>query len=170
MIVALVSSLYGPHAHGGAERVAQSVAETLAGQGHQVHVISLGKSGVFERAELNGVQVHYCPLRNLYWPFPVAPAGLAMKAAWHAIDAYNPAMAAGSAHCSRRSPGRVNTHNLAGFSRRSGRSGAAPHPWCIRCTILPLCPYRRCSEAGETAQAVPALPHPQRAGRSRRGT
>ena len=29
MIVAIVSSLYEPHAHGGAERVAQSVAETL---------------------------------------------------------------------------------------------------------------------------------------------
>jgi glycosyltransferase involved in cell wall biosynthesis len=117
VIVAIVSSLYEPHAHGGAERVAQSVAETLVAQGHRVHVITLSKTGRAERAEVNGVQVHRCPLRNLYWPFPVSPAGLAGKIAWHAIDSHNPAMArtVGGLLDEIR-PEVVNTHNIAGFS------------------------------------------------------
>jgi glycosyltransferase involved in cell wall biosynthesis len=116
MIVAIVSSLYAPHGHGGAERVAQDVAEALAARGHQVHVLTLGKGGA-ERAEINGVRVRYCPLRNLYWPFPVSRAGFAMKAAWHAIDAYNPAMGrAAGEWLDEIRPDVVNTHNLAGFS------------------------------------------------------
>jgi glycosyltransferase involved in cell wall biosynthesis len=117
VIVAIVSSLYQPHAHGGAERVAQSVAETLVEQGHRVHVICLGKSGRIESSEVNGVRVHYCPLRNLYWPFPVSPAGLAGKFAWHAIDSHNPAMArAVGGLLDEIRPDLVNTHNIAGFS------------------------------------------------------
>ncbi|MFY9317915.1 MAG: glycosyltransferase family 4 protein [Burkholderiales bacterium] len=144
MIVSLVSSLYGPHAHGGAERVAQSVAEALAGQGHEVHVISLSKSNRVERTELNGVRVHYVPLRNLYWPFPVSPAGVAMKAAWHAIDAHNPAMARRvGALLDEIRPEVVNTHNLAGFSaavwpevaRRGLRLVHTLHDYYL------LCPY-----------------------------
>lgn len=117
MKVAILSSLYAPHGHGGAERVAQSVAEALAGQGHRVDVITLGRGARPERAELNGVRVHYCPLRNLYWPFPVSTAGPAGKVAWHAIDAYNPAMAGAVGALLREiRPEVVNTHNLAGFS------------------------------------------------------
>ena len=116
MIVGLVSSLYAPHAHGGAERVAQDVAESLAARGHQVHVLTLGR-GRAERAEINGVRVRYAPLRNLYWPFPVSDKGFAMKATWHAIDAYNPAMAREVGDwLDEIRPDLVNTHNLAGFS------------------------------------------------------
>ncbi len=117
MIVAIVSSLYEPYAYGGAERVAQSVAEALVGKGHRVHVICLGKSKRLERAEVNGVQVHYCPLRNLYWPFPVAEVAMAGKMAWHAIDSYNFLMdRAVGALLDEIRPDVVNTHNLAGFS------------------------------------------------------
>lgn len=117
MKIAIVSSLYEPHAHGGAERVAQSVAETLTGQGHRVEVICLGKGGRVESAAVNGVRVHYCPLRNLYWPFPVSRAGTAMKVAWHAVDAHNPAMARTvGALLDEIRPEVVNTHNIAGFS------------------------------------------------------
>ena len=117
MKVAIVSSLYGQDAYGGAERVAQSVAEALAGQGHQVDVICLGKDRRGGGAELNGVRVHYSPLRNLYWPFPVSAATTPMKVAWHAIDAHNFAMArAVGALLDEIRPEVVNTHNLAGFS------------------------------------------------------
>jgi len=115
--VAIVSSLYEPHAHGGAERVAQSVAEGLAAQGHEVHVVTLGRAGDESGAKLNGVHVHRLPLRNLYWPFPVARAGFAAKAAWHAIDAFNLPMARAVGRLlDELRPEVVNTHNLAGFS------------------------------------------------------
>jgi glycosyltransferase involved in cell wall biosynthesis len=117
LIVGIVSSLYAPHAHGGAERVAQDVAEALVARGHQVHVLTLGKPGGAGRAQINGVSVRYSPLRNLYWPFPVSQAGFAMKAAWHAIDAYNPAMASAAGEwLDEVRPDLVHTHNLAGFS------------------------------------------------------
>ncbi len=144
MNVAIVSSLYEPHAHGGAERVAQSVAEALAALGHRVHVISLGKSDRAESAEVNGVRVHYCPLRNLYWPFPVAPAGPAAKIAWHAIDAYNPAMARSvGTLLDEIRPEVVNTHNLAGFSAavwQAAARRALPLVHTLHDHYL-LCPY-----------------------------
>jgi glycosyltransferase involved in cell wall biosynthesis len=117
MNVVIVSSLYEPLAHGGAERVAQSVAETLAGQGHGVQVITLSRGDRAESALVNGVRVHYVPLRNLYWPFPVSRAALPMKLAWHARDSHNPAMArAVGALLDGMRADVVNTHNIAGFS------------------------------------------------------
>lgn len=117
MKVALVSSLYEPHGYGGAERVAQSVAEALAAKGHAVDVITLGRPGDPPAAERNGVRVHAVPLRNFYWPFPVSGAGFAAKVAWHLRDAWNPAMGrAVGALLEALRPEIVNTHNLAGFS------------------------------------------------------
>jgi len=113
----LISSLYSPHTHGGAERVAQQVAEGLAAQGHGVDVITLGKSEDPPEDELNGVRVHRVPLRNLYWPFPVARAGFPAKVVWHARDSNNATMARSvGALLDRIRPQVVNTHNLAGFS------------------------------------------------------
>lgn len=117
MKLALVSSLYAPNGHGGAERVVQDLAEGLAARGHAVHVLCLGRADRVERARLNGVEVRYCPLRNLYWPFPASPAGFAGKVAWHAIDAHNPRMARiVDGLLAEVAPELVNTHNLAGFS------------------------------------------------------
>ena len=144
MIVGLVSSLYAPHAHGGAERVAQDLAEALVACGHQVHVLTLGKPGGAGRAQINGVRVTYCRLRNLYWPFPVSQAGFAMKAAWHAIDAHNPAMAREAGEwLDEIRPDLLHTHNLAGFSaavwpaaaRRGIRLLHTLHDYYL------LCPY-----------------------------
>jgi glycosyltransferase involved in cell wall biosynthesis len=142
--VAIVSSLYEPNAHGGAERVAQSVAEALVGQGHRVDVISLGKAARAERTELNGVQVHTLPLRNLYWPFPVAPAGPVRKVAWHAIDAHNLRMArAVDTLLGEVRPELVNTHLIAGFSAAIWRAVARrglPLVHTLHDHYL-LCPY-----------------------------
>ena len=152
MIVAIVSSLYEPHAHGGAERVAQSVAETLVELGHRVHVICLGKSGWIERAEINGVQVHYYPLRNLYWPFPVSPAGVVGKIAWHAIDSHNLPMArAVGALLDELRPDVVNTHNIAGFSAAIWQAVARrglPLVHTLHDHYL-LCPYSTMFRNGE---------------------
>jgi glycosyltransferase involved in cell wall biosynthesis len=142
--VAIVSSLYEPLGFGGAERVAQSVAEMLAAQGHGVHVITLGKGDRAERVERNGVQVRTVPLRNLYWPFPVSPAGSAGKIAWHAIDAWNPAMAGAVGRLlDEIRPEVVNTHNLAGFSAAVWQAAARrelPLAHTLHDHYL-LCPY-----------------------------
>jgi len=115
--IALLSSLYAPNLVGGAERVAQDVAEAMAGRGHAVTVISLAASADAPDAELNGVRIRYCGLKNLYWPFPVSRAGFGRKVFWHLIDSYNAAMARrlGGLLDGIR-PDVVNTHNLAGFS------------------------------------------------------
>jgi len=124
MKVALVSSLYEPLGYGGAERVAQDVAEGLAALGHELHVITLGRDAE-AMEQRNGVQVHRLRLRNLYWPFPVARAGFPAKVAWHAVDAYNPAMGRELGRLlDRLRPEVVNTHNLAGFSAAAWREAA----------------------------------------------
>lgn len=142
MKLALVSSLYEPLGYGGAERVAQDVAEGLAALGHEVHVITLGKAE--GKAELKGVRVHRVPLRNLYWPFPVARAGFVAKAAWHALDACNLAMGVEVGRLlDEIRPEAVNTHNLAGFSaiawRETARRGL-PLVHTLHDHYL-LCPY-----------------------------
>jgi glycosyltransferase involved in cell wall biosynthesis len=115
--IALVSNLYSPNVVGGAELVAQDVAEGLVRRGHSVSVITLHRGARAQAAMLNGVQVHYRPLHNLYWPFPVSPAGTAGKAAWHLIDAYNPASGGAFGRLlDEIRPDVVNTHNIAGFS------------------------------------------------------
>ncbi|OGA55743.1 MAG: hypothetical protein A3G81_19465 [Betaproteobacteria bacterium RIFCSPLOWO2_12_FULL_65_14] len=117
MKILLVSTLYAPNILGGAERVAQDLAEDLARRGHSVRVACLAAQGEARGAELNGVHVDYLSLRNLYWPYPVAEAGAMRKALWHALDTYNPSMA----HALGRlldvhRPDVVNTHNISGFS------------------------------------------------------
>jgi glycosyltransferase involved in cell wall biosynthesis len=115
--IVLISTLYAPNMIGGAERVAQAVAEGLAARGNRVSVISLSPDAESRRAELNGVQVHYCRLKNLYWPFPVSAAGYGTKVMWHLIDTYNTAMARSVGEkLDEIRPDVVNTHNLAGFS------------------------------------------------------
>lgn len=120
--VALVNNLYSPNVVGGAELVAQELAETLVQRGHAVSVITL-HPGAPAQSLLQGVRVHYRPMHNLYWPFSAAPAGALRKVGWHLIDAYNPAGAAelGRLLDSIR-PDIVNTHNLAGFSAAAWRA------------------------------------------------
>ncbi len=144
MKLVLISSLYSPHTHGGAERVAQGLAEGLAAQGHSVDVITLGKPEDPAEGELNGVRFHRVPLRNLYWPFPVARASFPAKVAWHARDANNAAMAHSvGALLDRIRPQVVNTHNLAGFSAAVWKAAAdrsRPLVHTLHDHYL-LCPY-----------------------------
>ena len=117
MNIVLISTLYPPNVVGGAERVAQDVAEALAGEGHTVSVICLAEERRAEPTAVNGVRIHHCRLENLYWPFPVSHAPYAKKVLWHLLDSYNPAMARSvGALLDGIRPDVVNTHNIAGFS------------------------------------------------------
>ena len=155
MNVAILSSLYAPLGYGGAERVAQTLAEALAARGHRVDVITLARDAAATET-LNGVRVHRLPLRNLYWPFPVAGQGTARKILWHARDADNAAMgAAVGAKLDALRPELLNTHNLAGFSASVWRAAAGrglPVVHSLHDHYL-LCPYSTMHRGGRNCDA-----------------
>lgn len=144
MKIFLVSTLYSPHVIGGAERVVQDLAEAFVRHGKSVTVACLGTDDGVKYAELGGVRVHYLPLRNLYWPYPVSRAAPIGKAAWHAMDTYNVLMARAVGRLlDEIRPDVVNTHNLSGFSvsvwKAVGRRGM-PLVHTLHDHYL-LCPY-----------------------------
>jgi glycosyltransferase involved in cell wall biosynthesis len=115
--IAIFTSLYAPHAIGGAERVAQVQAEALARRGHSVQVLTLGDAGSGSaRTTLNGVDVVRVGIENLYLPVSLDRASWA-KVAWHARDVYNTSMARRArSWLTELSPEVVVCHNIAGWS------------------------------------------------------
>lgn len=116
--ILLVSSLYEPHVIGGAERVAQTLAEGLIHRGHQVEVLTATPDGEERRESVNGVPVDYVRVRNIYRPFSDSGTQTAArKMLFHAIDSYNPIMASLVRRKVRAyRPDVVNSHNITGFS------------------------------------------------------
>ena len=91
MKIAFINSFYYPDEVGGAERSVRFLAESIAGDGHEVMVICSGRER--ESVEVNGVRVERLPVRNVYYPLDYAGRGRATKLAWHAIDSFNPVAA-----------------------------------------------------------------------------
>ena len=117
MNIVFASSLYQPNVVGGAEKVFQTLGESLARLGHTAVVVTTQPRGDRAVEELNGVRIHYVPTRNLYRPFTRAQPNGLMRAAWHAIDTYNPMMGGVLGRIlDEERPDVVNTHNLAGLS------------------------------------------------------
>lgn len=142
-----VSSLYPPYVIGGAELGIQTIAEAIAGAGHDVHVVTLEPDeGTAQRPAFSAsaVTVHRVPLANVYWPFEAPPHrhSRPRKMLWHGIDTANPVMARRVERIVRRvRPDVVLTHNLQGFStavmpaiRRAGaRLVHVPHDYALLC-------------------------------------
>lgn len=117
MKVLLVSTLYHPYQIGGAERVVQRLAEALVSRGHEAVVASLCEHGDRRDTMVNGVRVHYLPLKNFYWPFSNTKPGALARAFWHAADTNNVLMEREVRELiGREKPDVMNTHNIAGFS------------------------------------------------------
>lgn len=114
-----IASLYDHRWRGGAERqLALQVAGFVA-QGHRVDVITLAEPGEEARSyvDAHGARVHRLALRNLYFPFGGARPSALRRAAWHALDVHNPAMADAVAKTLRAiGPDVVVTHKLQGLS------------------------------------------------------
>jgi glycosyltransferase involved in cell wall biosynthesis len=114
-----IASLYDHRWRGGAERqLALQVAGFVA-QGHRVDVITLAEPGEAARSyvDAHGARVHRLPLRNLYFPFGNGHPPALQRAAWHALDVHNPAMAEAVARTLRAiKPDLVVTHKLQGLS------------------------------------------------------
>lgn len=117
MRVVLINTLYPPAVFGGAERIVQSIAEGLAAEDHECHVLTLGKNKSRILRETNGVFVHEIPVHNLYVPFQSPRPSSLRRALWHGFDTFNPWMAREVGHLlDNIQPDVVNSHNIAGFS------------------------------------------------------
>ncbi|MCL9781310.1 glycosyltransferase family 4 protein [Vibrio sp. S4M6] len=117
MKVMIVNTLYSPYKVGGAEVSTQLLAETLVEKGHQVRVVTLTKENKRTQSVINGVEVAYLPLKNLYWPFSANTEPAWKRLCWHLLDLYNPFMVKQvEKELQEFRPEIVHTSNLAGFS------------------------------------------------------
>lgn len=133
MKIAMLMSVFGEHAIGGAERSAEKSALVLARQGHQVSLVSLSAAGTttLPLLHVDGLTHVPVPLAQLYDPYGLdgqkhkladAHSSLA-KALWHAIDVYNPIMGGRlEALWQQDRPDLVITHTLQGFSVAAWRA------------------------------------------------
>jgi glycosyltransferase involved in cell wall biosynthesis len=89
MRIALCNAIYATPTHprivGGAEIFVRQFAEALTEQGDEVIAIRFSPSGVHETETINGVTVHFVPVRNFFPPFEDKRHAL-LRTAWHAID------------------------------------------------------------------------------------
>lgn len=114
-----IASLYDHRWRGGAERQLALQVAGFVEQGHRVDVITLAEPGEAPRSyvDTHGAQVHRVALRNLYFPFGGERPSALRRAAWHALDVHNPAMASAVASTLRTiRPDVVVTHKLQGLS------------------------------------------------------
>jgi glycosyltransferase involved in cell wall biosynthesis len=115
--ILIVSSTYEPFLVGGAERVAQTLATSLTREGHRVVVVTTQPHGESCDREVDGVSVHYVPVRNLYRPFSDYRPPVIAQAVWRLVDSYNfPMLAVLTKIIDQEAPDVVNTHNMLGFS------------------------------------------------------
>ncbi|KYQ95118.1 glycosyltransferase family 4 protein [Serratia sp. TSA_198.1] len=119
MKILIVNTIYSPFKVGGAEVSVQLLAEELVKIGHSVRVVTLHDEKNRKSATINGVDVCYLPLKNLYWPFDsnANRQSSLKKLLWHIIDNYNPVMAKLFAkELDDFKPDVVHTNNVCGFS------------------------------------------------------
>ena len=119
MKILIVNTIYSPFKVGGAEVSVQLLAEELVMKGHSVKVVTLHDENKRSVSNINGVDVCYLPLKNIYWPFNTSAGkkSTLQKILWHVIDNYNPAMATlFSKELENFKPDVVHTNNICGFS------------------------------------------------------
>ncbi|MBU9858666.1 glycosyltransferase, partial [Rahnella aceris] len=117
MRIIIINSLYYPHKVGGAEVSVQMLAEDVARQGNDVLVLTLHDDKYIRKENINGVNVEYLPLRNVYWPFSGGVQHRINKLRWHIKDLYNREMIdVVESRINEFKPDVVHTNNLSGFS------------------------------------------------------
>ena len=117
MKILYLSNLYYPQAVGGAEKIAQWLAEAMAARGHEVSVLTLCERRNARTEWVNGVKVRYVPIRNVYLYQPAKTRPTALRILWHLVDVFN--LRAGrqiGRVIDEEAPDLVHTHNLTGFS------------------------------------------------------
>jgi glycosyltransferase involved in cell wall biosynthesis len=126
MKIFMLNTLYHPNVMGGAERVVQSLAESLVERGHEVSVASAAPGDGLKTEKLNGVTVHYLGVPHSFWPYDPDRNPKHVKLAWKALDTLNVGMLRGLDRLlDRERPDLVHTHNLPGFSAAAWHSAKA---------------------------------------------
>jgi glycosyltransferase involved in cell wall biosynthesis len=116
MKILFLSSRYAPHARGGAERVARTLAAGVRDLGNEVVVLTT--AGKHEPAEriVDDILVRTIPLRNVYDLSSAAPSA-ALKPLWHLADSFNLPMQSAVRRVIRdERPDVIHSHLLTGFS------------------------------------------------------
>ncbi|WP_199635219.1 glycosyltransferase family 4 protein [Serratia sp. PAMC26656] len=118
MKIMIVNTLYSPYKIGGAEVSVQFLAEELVAMGNKVRVICLHQEKNKKTDIINGVEVVYLPLKNVYWPYGSNDSqGKLKKLIWHFFDSYNLVMArVFRKELADFEPDVVHTNNISGFS------------------------------------------------------
>ncbi len=121
MKIGIVSNLYPPDARGGAELVAQRVADALYERGHKVFVLTTqpydGLRSLFARVRERTLEVVYrfFPL-NVYYLKNDERIPFSVRVLWHLIDLWSPWSRAAIRHVIKNeSPDVIITHNLKGI-------------------------------------------------------
>ncbi len=117
MKILILNSSYPPNFTSGAERVVQSLAESLIASGQEVIVVTSQPLGARSMCEHNRVRVYYLPIWNVYRPFVDRHRSVLTRATWHMLDSYNPLMMPSLTRIlDDEKPDVVNSHNITGFS------------------------------------------------------
>jgi glycosyltransferase involved in cell wall biosynthesis len=128
MKIFMLNSLYHPHVMGGAERVVQSLAESMVERGHQVAVATVSPGRGVRTENANGVTVHYLGVPQALWPYEPDANPKHLKLMWKGLDALKVGMASGlDGLLDRERPDVVHSHNLPGFSVGAWQKAKARH-------------------------------------------
>lgn len=119
----MLTSVYGEHAIGGAERQVAQLAQGLIALNYRVSIVSLGAQQHHHVEIAEQLEIYQIALFQFYDPYQLqansqpVTAGAGLKLLWHGLDVYNPVMAArfGSL-LDQLKPDLVMTHPLQGFS------------------------------------------------------
>ncbi len=117
MKIAFLNEKYLNHSTGGAHQSVSILAGSLREKGHEIRIwTTTHHADQQETVEMHGgIPVVHLPIANVYWPHGHRPRYL--KPLWHAIDAFNPGMAARVGKLlDLEKPDVLHTNILASFS------------------------------------------------------
>ncbi len=143
MKIAFLNEKYLNHSTGGAHQSVRILAGSLVKKGHEACVwTTTYRADQEETTEVHeGIPVVHLPIANVYWPHGHRPGVL--KPLWHAIDAFNPGMAASVGRLlDSEKPDVLHTNILASFSPsvwREARRRGVPVVHTLRDHYL-MCP------------------------------
>lgn len=121
--ILMLTSVYGEHAIGGAERQVAQLAQGLVGLNYRLSIVSLAATSQHQSVIADQLDLYHLPLFQFYDPYHLKPNSTTntpsrlLKLLWHGLDVHNPIMAARFARLlDRLQPDLVMTHPLQGFS------------------------------------------------------
>ncbi|MCL2206476.1 MAG: glycosyltransferase family 4 protein [Fibromonadales bacterium] len=114
MNILVISNIYFPDKAGGAEIIAQKLAESLHKRGHRVNVLATSEENCIDT--VNDVTVHRVKMENFY-SITNKRRGKFLRMLWHFRDIYNSSMKKYIREIvNREKPDIALVHNMVGFS------------------------------------------------------